>query len=232
MTGRKKPLSAVPCLYLGCFTFDSAGEPDQTGSFQVVVEADNPQQAADRCRTRLRRLRTSTTLFDRPTTVLLNALIQLTGSFKRGLLVNWESMNTPPPPDARLLCPIPEQTDHEAQSFGLKTKKAKTKLGALVDDEPFIDFGGRQAFRRAAEQASDEPTRRLLAGTPAATSKLPLIPSLRDETATARPSKERTRAEMKARKERRAMLSATLDELRRAGGSPPADKSTERAKRE
>jgi hypothetical protein len=48
-------------MYLGCFIFDSPGERERTGSFQIVVTVTNPEEAVARCQRRLRKLRATKT---------------------------------------------------------------------------------------------------------------------------------------------------------------------------
>src|SRR5262245_28533949 len=94
----QKKREVTPCLFLLCFSFDEPGEPEHIGTFQLVVEATGPENAVDRGRVRLRRLRASTTLFDDPVTIYLDGIIRLTGSFKDGVVVNWVSERAPPSP--------------------------------------------------------------------------------------------------------------------------------------
>ncbi len=52
--GKKRVSKKMPAkeLYLGCFSFDRLGDPEWAGTFQLVVEASDPEQAVGRCRTR------------------------------------------------------------------------------------------------------------------------------------------------------------------------------------
>src|SRR5262249_51625107 len=122
-SGRPKKTAPTPSLYLGCFFFDAPGEQDQTGTFQVVVEARSPEDAVDRFSKRLRKLRTTTTLFDDPTTIYINGLIKLSGSFENGLLVNYASGDSPPEPHFGIACLIPEQKDHQAVDYGFEPSR-------------------------------------------------------------------------------------------------------------
>lgn len=226
---RMRNSSAEACLYLGCFRFDEPGEREQTGTFQVVVEAAGPEQAVERCRSRLKRLHVSTTLFNRPTTIFLDQIIKLSGSFENGLLVNWESGDRPPPPDPRLMCAIPEQDDHGAESYGLRPSKKGED-----EDEAFLDFGG-ETLRRALRKAKGEnETERSAVPSPfAAKSRLPLIRPVYPRTmpTDSPPSKETVRAQKKVRKERRAAIATTLDELRGRPGTSLPKKGGARRKR-
>jgi hypothetical protein len=230
MAAKKKPAPRLPskpkakgepvgpCLFLGCFFFDRPGEPEHTGTFQLVVEASSPDQAADRCLARLRKLRAETTLFNDPSTIYLEGLIRLTGSFVDGLLVNYECRQRPAPPDWQIGCLIPEQDDHDAASFGREPKKNG-------DMEPFVDFGGQKyakdleaaaAKRAGTRLPADAEPRRLPAASPAG------------RTADARKRTAAERAERRAAREREAQrkkeqhdaVSATLAELE--GSRPEA----------
>ena len=222
---RRRPPSP-PCLYLGCFYFDEPGDRERTGSFQLVVEATSPEDAVDRCQRRLRGLRETTTLFDDPVTIYIEGIIKLTGSFENGLLVNWESGDRPPPPDARITCMIPEQKDHKAIEYGWRPDgerrgKKKGDLGEVVD--PFLDFGG-EGMRRALQKARGQESDRETPSAPTGTSRLPPIPTLpmtRAGTRSGPSAKEAARAERQARRERRTVLATTLDEMRGdADGAP------------
>jgi hypothetical protein len=57
----------------------------------MVIEALNPENAANQFRERLRQIKRSGYLFGRPTTIYLEGFVPLTGSYETGLLVNWES---------------------------------------------------------------------------------------------------------------------------------------------
>jgi hypothetical protein len=209
--GRRTKRDSAPCLYLGCFFFDEPGERERTGSFQIVVEATEPLEAVDKCRDRLRWLRTSTTLFDEPVTIYIEGIIKLSGTFAKGLLVNFESGDSPPTPQVELTCLIPEQTDHGAFDYGWKPPRSGRKSKEDKDTiEPFLDFGG-QRFRLALRKAQ---------GTEAARPPTGSLPS----SARASPSEaeraakvaaaEAARNEAAAKKKRREALRSTLDELR------------------
>jgi hypothetical protein len=223
MRTRKRSVraTATEYLYLGCFSFDEPGEEDYQGTFQIVVEAADPGQALDRMRARLRRLRTTTSLFDKPSTIYVDTVIKLKGSFKEALLVNWVS-GPEQSPSWKIGCAIPEQ-DHEAEAYdAVKGKKKETV-------EPFLDFGG-QAFRKAvhAKTKTDASAPSHSAGL--TTSTRSLKPRLTpEETAAKRreaeQQKELRRAEraaaqrkreaaLEAKKARQRSITETLAELR------------------
>ncbi len=137
-----KKVKADSGLYLCCFSMDEFGDTEYTGSFQIVVEGKDPEDAAQICKKKLRQLRDSKKFFSDPTSIYLESIIQLRGSFKSGLLVNFENG---PTDDAcwKITCPIPEQKDHEAESYGIKGDSE----GGTVD--PFVDFGGQAASKAA-----------------------------------------------------------------------------------
>lgn len=124
---RRGQQSSRACLYLACFYFDRP-KRKQTGSFQIVVEATSPDDALERCHTRLQHLRAETKLFDEPIAIFTDGVIKLAGSFEEGLLVNWES----PQPLGRISCLMPETEKHEAVGYSIDH-------GETI--EPFLDFG-------------------------------------------------------------------------------------------
>lgn len=146
MASRRKDSEDLSGLYLGCFDFERPGDSDWNGSFQVVVQAASPNDAAERMRKRLRTLRTTTSLFDEPCTIILNGMIHLVGSFDEGVLVNWRAGT-----DAvEVLCMIPEQPEHHQKGY-----EPARENGA--EEEPFLDFGGL-ALRKALASARKPPT--------------------------------------------------------------------------
>jgi|GEM_PF-6989332 len=113
--GSKKPsraslASSKSCLYLGCFFFDSyLNDQDHTGTFQMVVAATSPEQAVDRFHSRLRAIRRIGSVLSGPSTVFIQGIIPLDGSFEQAVLFNYESRPSPEPPDYQLLNITPEQ---------------------------------------------------------------------------------------------------------------------------
>jgi glycerol-3-phosphate dehydrogenase len=219
--GRKASADTLPHLYLGCFYFDEPDESDRTGSFQLIVEATTPEDAIARSQAKLRRLRTSGTFFSRPTTIFIEGIIRLTGSFKRGLLVNYEWGERPPPPDVRITCLIPEQPDHDAEGFGWRASKKRRKPTDVEHIEPFVDFGGGK-IRRGRAEAERALERTALALTNPVAPTSPRTRSLDTGTTTSKHAlKEAARADAVARNTRRELLAATLLELERRGGEDP-----------
>jgi len=99
-----------------------------TGSFQLVVEATSRDDALERCHDRLHHLRETTRLFNEPIAIFTDGVIKLSGSFKEGLLVNWES----PEHVSRIACLMPETGEHEAEGYSINH-------GNTI--EPFLEFG-------------------------------------------------------------------------------------------
>ena len=109
-SGKAQSASGDESLYLGCFFFDDfINDEEHTGTFQMVVAASSPEQAVERFRKRLRAIRRIGSVLAGPNTVYLQGFIPLTGSFKEGVLVNYESRPSPEPPDYQLLNMTPEQ---------------------------------------------------------------------------------------------------------------------------
>jgi hypothetical protein len=159
------PRAATKSLehYLGCFVFDELSDRDSNGSFQIIVQALGPEDAADRCHALLEKLRSQTTLFARPCSIYIDGIIRLRGSFEDGLLVNYSSTISSGGPRGSIGCLIPEQ-EHDAEGYdwtpepkGKKKKKKGGEEGVVI--EPFIDFGGQAiAEQRAAEDESRAKT--------------------------------------------------------------------------
>jgi hypothetical protein len=170
------------CLYLGCFFFDSFGVSDQVGTFQIVIEAMSPDDVMKRLRRRLKTIRASGSILTGTYTIYLEGLVPLTGSFKEGLMVNYESRPSDEPPDCQLLNFMPEQGRPTPRSYRIGKDGTTEKA--------FMDFGGK-AHLRVLEAAKK------LASEGAATS-VPHRPMLSAE------DRERVRAEAAAQKARRA----------------------------
>jgi len=132
-------------LYLLFFHFDEPGEKETTGTFQLVVNARDPDDALDKAASHLRELRVSGDLFDRAITLYLSGGVLLTGDFDKPLLVNWEQ-HFGGAVDGTLSNLSPER-NRDAHSF--EWKATQTKDGAVT---PFLDFGGFE-FRRALASA-------------------------------------------------------------------------------
>jgi hypothetical protein len=214
-------------LYLGCFSFDEPGDEEHEGTFQVVVEAANPEQAVNRMRTRLRKLRTAASLFDSPTTIYLDGFIELKGSFKDGLLVNWVS-GPARSPSWQIMNLVPEQ-DHEAEAYGVDDESKDDAI------EPFLDFGG-QSFRKALEasrakdRSGTQPVNSIGLGPGTHPARAPQPGSTAEQRAEQRKEAARTKelrraerealkqkrqAAAEAKKERDRRIAETLAELRR-----------------
>lgn len=150
----QRPVAAKSCLYLGCFTFDEPAETDHEGSFQVVVEAATPEQAVERFRARLDHLRREGTLFSEPTTIYLNGIVELRGSYAKGLLINYEQGPSPAEPCVRLMCMLPEQSNEGTGVYGWGEDPDSSVDERGVKVEPFVDFGG-EAARSARIRRND-----------------------------------------------------------------------------
>ncbi len=203
-------------LYLGSFDFVEPGEPQRMGTFQILVEASDPERAVSRFRTRLRELRTTTSLFDSPTTIYAWGFIELGGSFKNGLLINYESRPAPEF-DQVLHCLIPEQK-HDCQEYGIGS-------GEDGDSEPFIDFGGVE-FGKALARAKRKPGLESASASPTLEPRQSRRSPQENAQAReeARQQKEQRAAEKQARRQSRAAaqerkkkrtlaISETLEEL-------------------
>ena len=186
------------------FLLHQPGQPGESGSFQVVVEGTDPKDAINRCRQRIRLVRKARSVFTSPVTIYFDGLIKLSGPMRRGVLVNYESRRTPPPPDARILCLVPTQPDQAVEGYGPKETEAAD------DSQPgrtdvFLDFGGidRQHVlaRERETQATARPTR-------------PHPTSARPAPKPAGPARAERLAAEEVGRRRRDVLAATLDELR------------------
>lgn len=207
-----------PCLYLGCFFFDEPREEDWTGTFQVVVEATSPEDAVERFQKKLRALRTEGSFFDSPITIYIEGIVKLSGPFEDGLLVNWRSGESPPPPHAELTCLIPEQAnDRQAVGYGWsphpKGKRTKPKNDQGETTEPFIDFGGEEFRKLAAKSRHQQrdPDSHDLAD--AAESARREREQRKAQADAKKAAAELARAQTQAKRERRAAIQSTLAEL-------------------
>lgn len=148
-----RQVSAPATVYLGCFDFAEPGHQSHEGSFQIVVAAPDANRALDRCRQRVRFLRDNSTLFTSPTTIYLRGLLELSGSLRKGLLVNFESR---PQPDEdvswQLLNMVPEQEHDETNVYDIDPGEDGEHL--------FLDFGGKkmaEALALARDGARGRP---------------------------------------------------------------------------
>lgn len=201
-------------MYLGCFLANEFADRDRTCRFQIVVEANSAAEAGERCRARLERLKKTTTLFDDPSTVYLEGLIELAGSFKDGLLVNYESEDTATE-SFSLRCLIPEQKDHDCSEYGFgppPKKGADTEAMA-----PFVDFGGEQVQRvlAARNQGRSTPLESTSASGSGSIDHSPRSSAqTREELRKQRAAERAARQEdVRRNKERKAALRAILDEI-------------------
>lgn len=204
------------CLYLGCFFFDDyLNEKEHTGTFQMLVEASSPEQAVERFRKRLRAIRRFNSVLTGPTTVYLEGFVPLTGTFKEGLLVNYESRPSPEPPDYQITNMVPEQ--------GIKSPGSYR----LTDDEkdgiqPFVDFGGIahqravEAAKKSLEGSSWPPSspKPHLSPEERAKARVEALAQRAQKTAEAEAKKKERAAAAEAKQKRDRALKATLEELR------------------
>lgn len=139
----KKKAPTGPSLYLGSFFFDEPGEQDHTGTFQILVKATSPADSVERFKARLRKLRDTTTLFNKPTTIYINGIIKLAGSFTDGLLVSYSCGESPEPPSFEIGALIPEQKDHACIEYGYTPPdEGRTKSEDADTIRPFLDLVG------------------------------------------------------------------------------------------
>lgn len=203
-------------LYLGCFFFDSFGDRDHVGTFQMVIEATTPDDAVMRLRKRLKAIRGAGSILSGKYTIYLEGLVPLTGSFKEGLLVNYESRPDDEPPDYQLLNFMPEQGRPTLRSYRIG------KDGTT--EEPFLDFGGKAHLRllEAARKLNEK-------GTTAATSSKHDLPAEERERVRAAAAAQKANrvaetqakrnerlAAVEAKQRRDRALKETLAELKRS----------------
>jgi len=213
-----KPAKSAPtdvCLYLGCFFFDSyLNDGEQTGTFQLVVEASRPEQAVERFRKRLRAIRRCNSVLTGPNTVYLEGFLPLTGSFKEGLLVNYESRPSPAEElDYQLLNMVPEQGIKGPGSYQLADGEKK-------GIQPFVDFGG------VAHQRAVEAAKKALQGSswPSAPPRPHLTPEDRGKARVeAAAQRAKKAAETEAKKKERLTAAAAKQKRDRALGDTLAE---------
>ncbi len=133
-------------LWFVCFTFDEVrGEQCDRGRFQIIVHAADPDAALAACEKRIRRARRSKALFDTPTTIYLDHLIQVQEGvdLADALLVNivietGESRG-------EILCALPERSGRKGVgAYGVEEERHGEDDEVPI--EPFVDFGGREAL--------------------------------------------------------------------------------------
>lgn len=208
LRGAETPLE----YYLGAFTFDEYSDRDHEGNFQIIVQARSPEDAGERCRTLLEKLRLRTTLFHRPCTIFLDGLLRLRGSFEEGLLVNYTSSvsELSAQPRVSISCLVPEQ-EHASESYdwspepkGKKRKKQEEEESTL---EPFIDFGGQSLCEERAAKQKDQT----------APLPHPFDPAA-DREKAAKKEANAAKIAKKAAEERQKVLASTMRELQVAEG--------------
>ncbi len=154
------PAQATPGplrAYLACFFFDEFGDLDREGEFQIVVQARDAEQAMERCRTLLRKLRAETTLFERPCSLYCKGLLELPDSFEGGVLVNFTSSRIEGTRSS-IACLVPEQEDETITTYEWTPDARGEASESDQEDaslEPFLDFGGQGvvAERKALHEA-------------------------------------------------------------------------------
>ena len=210
-------------LYLCWFTFDEPAEPPYEGSFLIVVEAKDPEGAVKACRIKLRSLHRDTKLFEQPVTIYIEGLIRLSGSFKKGLLVN---MDCGPCSDTRgrITCLIPDEQEHEAEGYGVGQEPPEGE-GQIV--EPFIDFEGKAACKAIKAAKSQPATITPTQARTKASAEALAIASKEDATVS-RAARERERARRHAEQERKKALAVTLAELDGRGTRGERNAATKR----
>lgn len=204
----------TPCLYLGCFFFDEPGEPEYTGTFQIVVEAKDPEDAVRLLRKSLKSTREAGSLFTIPTTIYVEGIIKLAGSFEKGLLVNWESRPRPEKDDYQLTNLIPHGEGHQAAGYDFRHGDENTI-------QAFIDFGGKARAREiaAAKTAGTRIGRPRRSPEEIAKAREESAARKKVRVADAESAKQRRIAERGAKEARRRAIGETLAELNSAGPS-------------
>ena len=147
---RAQPEPRTP--HIAWFSFQTPGKPPRRGSFQILLDAQNVEQALARCRARLSAISNETRLFSAKTTVYLEGVLELRGPYEHGVLVNFESLEQPEI-DVRLTCLIPEQTGHGVVGHGPTIEEADAV-------EPFLELGpvgGDGTVGRKPRQSSRPP---------------------------------------------------------------------------
>lgn len=142
--------------WLACFQFDEPGLPGTIrphGYFQIVVKAATPDRALVLCRCRMRELRDTTTLFQRPSTIYLNHIIAITDTGEKPVLVNYsQSVHYGEGDYGEILCGLPEQPDLMVDVFGPPDHEGEA---APV----FLDFGGQHANELIEQMTQRRATR-------------------------------------------------------------------------
>jgi hypothetical protein len=85
--------------------FDEVGDERRYGYFYYLVEAENIQEAGDRLRREISRMRQRSDLFDRAVKIYVDHFVEVTSLPKRGLLGRYQSFQGEAPPV--LFAPVP-----------------------------------------------------------------------------------------------------------------------------
>lgn len=173
------------------------------GSFQIVVDATSPDEALEQCRRRLRKLRSEKDLFDKPCKIYLEGIIRLDGSYKHGLVVNYDmAFHGDHRGHVSALVP-PQSHGDTVNAYGYApdpdTKDAEDRKEGHVM-EPFLDFP-------RGKKAPSDPT-----STP--TSSWPAQRAARENDSIARDRAAASKRGQRLKEQsRKAALEATLAEL-------------------
>lgn len=133
------PKKVSSSLWLVTFHFDRTigsreyGDREQSGRFEIIVEATSQKDALRRCREHLERVARETRRFGKSIAIYVDGLIRLCGSFEDGMMVNWTSGNRPPEPHYWMLNLLPERGHVESEDQLLVAREGEPI-------EPFIEF--------------------------------------------------------------------------------------------
>jgi hypothetical protein len=156
---RARPAAAAPAglvPHVAWFSFQTPGKPPRRGSFQILLQAENAEQALERCRARLSAITSETRLFASKTTIYLEGVVELRGAYAHGVLVNYESLEQPEI-DVRLTCLLPDQLGHGVLGHGPTIEDADAVEPFLELVKSGDDFGAGTEPAPRVRQSSRPP---------------------------------------------------------------------------
>jgi hypothetical protein len=122
-------------VYLGHFVFDTFDEEKRMGYFNLLVEAEDVEQAKESFRRRLLRLRESSGLFTGTIKIYLDGIVELSKPPKDALLTNYRTFHGDAPPSIYNI--LPEQNRPECAVYPVIPDKTTEPCPKL---EPFMSF--------------------------------------------------------------------------------------------
>jgi hypothetical protein len=122
-------------LYLAHFSFEEEGRQSRHGYFTTMADADGVDGALNKFHTLLTRLKESGEIFDNPTSIYLDEVIQIKKVPSEGFLGHLAIRDGELPPCTSIS--LPEVDEEYCEAFAT-VPEAETEEGVEID--PFIVF--------------------------------------------------------------------------------------------